>query len=133
MLDRAPNIGLAHLNAALALWRFVDQSAGLIFCYKIGDPIADTILTALRAAGPEGKTRTELWQMLSHATPSRRIDQALQKLVNLGAIESRQIATKGRSAYGTEQQPSYSLTHGSRNARSLAASFPNRLNYGPAR
>jgi hypothetical protein len=52
------------------------------------------------------------------------------KLVNLGAIKSRQIVAKGSSAYGRKQQPSYSLTRGSCNARCLAASFPNQQNYG---
>ena len=71
--------------------------------------------------------------MSSHAIPSNGIDQALQKLVNLGAVESRLIATKGRAAHGTEPQPSYRLTRGSCNARSLAASFLNQQNYGPPR
>ena len=51
LLDRTPAIGLAHLKAGLAVWRYCDASAKLIFGDKIGDPIADTILPVLKQAG----------------------------------------------------------------------------------
>ena len=37
-----------HLKAALAMWQYYEDSARFIFGDSIGDPVADTILHALR-------------------------------------------------------------------------------------
>jgi hypothetical protein len=41
-------IDTAHLEAAMAVWAFCDQSAHLIFGDSLGHPVADDILAALR-------------------------------------------------------------------------------------
>jgi hypothetical protein len=41
-------IKLPHLKAALALWRYYEASVLYVFGDSLGDPIADTILAALR-------------------------------------------------------------------------------------
>jgi hypothetical protein len=51
LLDQAPTIAQIHLEAALALWTFCEASARYVFGDLLGDPIADTILRALRIAG----------------------------------------------------------------------------------
>ena len=57
LLDQAPQIDVVHIEAALALWHFCEASARYIFGDLVGDPIADTILRALRAAGAAGLSR----------------------------------------------------------------------------
>ena len=59
LLDKSPIIKLVHLQAALALWRYCEASARYIFGDALGDPIADTIVQALRGTAG-GMTRTEI-------------------------------------------------------------------------
>jgi Protein of unknown function (DUF3987) len=98
LLDQARAIGLAHLKAGLAVWRYCDASARYIFGDKTGDKFADAIISALRMAGPDGKTRTEIAQMFSHAVSSSRIEVALQKLLARKLIKLHTVATGRRPA-----------------------------------
>ena len=61
-LDRETKIRLAHLEAALALWRYSAESARWIFGDSLGDPTADEIWTAAKER-PAGVTRTEVSDM----------------------------------------------------------------------
>lgn len=55
-LDRSLVIELPRLEAALAVWEYCEASARYIFGDATGDPTADRILEALRAAGPLNRT-----------------------------------------------------------------------------
>ena len=70
LLDSRNEIDPAHLEAALALWRYAEQSARYIFGDTLGDPVADTILTALRQAGPEGMARGDIYRQLFQGNQS---------------------------------------------------------------
>lgn len=48
MLDLADVVRQAHLHAALAVWEYCERSIQHIFGDAIGDPVADTIIKALR-------------------------------------------------------------------------------------
>ena len=48
LLDGSAVIRLEHLQAALAIWRYCEESARLIFGDKLGDPDADVILGGTR-------------------------------------------------------------------------------------
>ena len=48
LLDCSPQIRKPHLTAALALWRYCEQSAHWIFGSSTGDRNADKILSAMR-------------------------------------------------------------------------------------
>jgi hypothetical protein len=50
LLDCKAQIDLPHLEAATALWEYCEASAARIFGNIVGDPIADTILAALKEA-----------------------------------------------------------------------------------
>ena len=52
--DMSYVVGLAHLQAALEVWRYCFESAAYIFGDSLGDPMADEILRALRTAGSDG-------------------------------------------------------------------------------
>jgi hypothetical protein len=98
LLDRSSAIGIAHLKAGLAVWNFCEQSARYIFGDKIGDPIADAIVTALKDAGQAGLSRTDIARMFSHNLPSSRVDDALQKLLAYKLARFEHQQTRGRSA-----------------------------------
>ncbi len=99
VLDGASSIGEPHLLAALALWRYAEDSARHIFGNSLGDPYADRILDALRSA-PDGMTRTQISvDVFNRNTRIDRIDAALQGLAADGSIRTvREEATGGRPA-----------------------------------
>src|SRR5262249_24945246 len=59
LLDCSSQIRQPHLAAALALWEYCEQSVSTIFGDRMGDPVADEILTALQSS-PTGLTRTDI-------------------------------------------------------------------------
>jgi hypothetical protein len=75
-----------HLEAALALWRYCEASARYIFGDIIGDPNADTVLRALRAAGGDGLSRTELFNLFGRNLGANKIDAALVALLSAGKV-----------------------------------------------
>jgi hypothetical protein len=77
-------IDVVHLEAALAVWRFCEASAKLIFGDTVGDPLADEILRALRACLITGMTRTDLYQQFKYLHRAGAIGAALSRLSQLG-------------------------------------------------
>jgi hypothetical protein len=96
LLDRAQFIGLAHLQAAFEVWRYADASARAVFGDKVGDRIADAILSALRRAGPQGMTRTEINNLWNGRVVADRINAALAKLTAHGLAHCAKRMTGGR-------------------------------------
>jgi hypothetical protein len=96
VLDNSTAIGSAHLQAALAVWEYCEESARQIFGDALGDPIADTILAALRAAGPGGKSRNELLDLFSRNQSSSQIRAALALLVTHRYARSEAVRTAER-------------------------------------
>jgi len=94
-LDAARSISVPHLEAALECWRYAEQSARFIFGDALGDPIADTILAALRQQ-PDGMTGTDIRDLFHrHAKPSQ-LERALQRLLTEGFATRRPEETGGR-------------------------------------
>ena len=58
LLDCTCTVSIKHLDAALALWKYCEKSAEMIFGNRLGDPVADRILDALREAGDVGMSIT---------------------------------------------------------------------------
>jgi hypothetical protein len=85
ILDMAPVMRPEHLLAALAVWRYADASAESIFGDAIGDPIADSILTAIRRQGE--LSRTDIVNLLGRHADKNRIDGALTSLLLSGLAE----------------------------------------------
>ena len=95
LLDCSPLIRRPHLEAALEVWRYCQDSARHIFGENLGDPEADEILRALRAT-PEGMTRTEIRNLFGRHLGSAEIGRALAKLEDLGLARSQTQPTPGR-------------------------------------
>lgn len=98
LLDKSPVITLEHLDAALALWEHSVASCRAIFGDQLGDPIADTILAALRAA-PAGLQRAEITKVvLGGHKKSAEISAALSVLTNRGLAICGRVDSAGRPA-----------------------------------
>ncbi|MBI2925551.1 MAG: DUF3987 domain-containing protein [Verrucomicrobia bacterium] len=99
VLDCADFIRREHLEAALAAWRYCEDSARYIFGESLGDPDADAILAALRAAGAAGLTRTEINEdVFNRHRTKAEIDRALNMLAESVLAEGGADPTEGRTA-----------------------------------
>jgi hypothetical protein len=96
VMDESPSIEYEHLAAALALWSYAEESARYVFGDATGDPVADDIAEALRAAGDEGLSRTEIRDLFGRHKGADRINQALGLLQKLGRIHKEAVPTGGR-------------------------------------
>jgi hypothetical protein len=96
--DESHEIEREHLLAALALWDYSEQSARYIFGDATGDPVADQIYNALRAAGKDGMTRTEISNLFGRNMSSERIAQALSLLLGARRVRRTTHKTGGRLA-----------------------------------
>ena len=90
LLDQAPAIEVAHLEPALALWRFCKGSSSYIFGELTGDGPADAILRALRQAGADGLMKRDIFALFDRNLPAAKIDAALARLQASGRAVSRQ-------------------------------------------
>ncbi|MBI4419788.1 MAG: DUF3987 domain-containing protein [Gemmatimonadetes bacterium] len=97
LLDGVSLIEAAHLLAARGVWDYCGASAGYVFGDALGDPVADTILGALRSAASDGLTRAEIYDLLGRHTSRDRIGRTLAQLDGLGLASSTRERTEGRS------------------------------------
>ena len=89
LLDGSAFIGRPHLRAALAVWQYAEASARAIFGDRLGDPIADTIESALLDRGP--LSRTQIRDLFHHNVSSARISAALALLAIQGRAHFRMV------------------------------------------
>lgn len=96
LLDEKSQVDVPHLNAALAVWRGCAASARVVFGSSLGDPTADEILRAVRAAGQDGMTRTQISGLFHRHYSAGQIGVALDLLVRQKLIRGRSRETGGR-------------------------------------
>jgi hypothetical protein len=95
LLDKSRLIRPEHHHAAMALWRYSEQSARWIFGTSTGDRNADKILPALRHAS-HGLTKTEIsTDVFNRHASSAEIDEALRLLHGLGMVRYQTEASDG--------------------------------------
>lgn len=97
LLDRSAVVRREHMEAALALWRYCERSALLVFGDRLGDPVADAIDEALAEAA-DGLTRDDIRRLFSGHRNAAELDNALATLVGLSRITVEQEPTGGRPA-----------------------------------
>jgi hypothetical protein len=95
LMDRSHIVRREHLEAALALWQYVESSIRFIFGDSLGDTSADEILKALRVS-PQGLTRTEISNLFSRHRNARDIGRGLSVLAQNGLASFRREETNGR-------------------------------------
>jgi hypothetical protein len=97
LLGQSNVVGVDHLKAALAVWKYAEDSTCYIFGGKQGDPIGETILTNLRDRLPDSLTQTQISRLFNGHQDASRIQQALVALERDGLVEQRTEHTPGRS------------------------------------
>jgi hypothetical protein len=96
LMDGSPAIEPLHVEAAYAVWRFAEASAAKIFAGSLGDPIADRLLLALRAAGEAGLDGARQHALFGRHVPATRLEAARRGLENRGLARTETEATGGR-------------------------------------
>jgi hypothetical protein len=96
LLDGSALIEVKHLEAALAVWNYCEASAYLIFGDATGDPVADTLLAAVREAGEQGLDGTEQRDLFSRHVSAARLALARSLLEGKRLIVTAQEETGGR-------------------------------------
>ncbi|MCL2122858.1 MAG: DUF6371 domain-containing protein [Desulfovibrionaceae bacterium] len=93
LLDGRNQIEERHLDAALALWRYAQESALYIFGDRSADPLEEKILEALKQ-GP--LTATELSAVFSRNISKDRLQPLLQQLEAQQRISITKVKGTGR-------------------------------------
>jgi hypothetical protein len=96
LLDGVDKIDVPHLKAAIAVWRYCEESVRIIFAGRTGNDLADKILTFLKKAEPEGMSRQEINEALKGHKSSIDISDALNALADGDLARVEQINTGGR-------------------------------------
>lgn len=95
LLDCSDIIRLEHLEAALAVWQYCEDSAKYIFGMSSSDKVADEIFTALQSSDA-GLSKTEISNLFNRNRTAKEIEAALQTLLELSRIEKVEEKTQGR-------------------------------------
>jgi hypothetical protein len=96
LLDGTDTIRPEHLNAALAVWEYVEASVVYIFGTSVGDPVADTLLTALHDALPEGLSRKQILSETFHGNlRADELDRVLRLLERRKLIRRTSLPPEG--------------------------------------
>jgi hypothetical protein len=94
LLDSKHDVDEKHLFAAMALWKYAAESAKFIFGDSIGDPISDSILTALQN-GP--MSDTGISALFGRNVPADRLSHSKATLLAQRKIFKTVETTDGRS------------------------------------
>jgi hypothetical protein len=94
LLDGAEAIQRPHLEAALAVWQYAEDSARFIFGDATGDAIADRVLSALRSNGP--MAQNEIVDLFGRNVSASRLSAALETLLRVNKVRSVREETGGR-------------------------------------
>ncbi len=95
LLDCADVIRLEHLNAALAVWKYCEDSTKYVFGMSAGDKLADSIFKSIEAI-PGGLAKTEIHNLCGRNRTAKEIDAALELLLELGRIGKVTAHTPGK-------------------------------------
>jgi hypothetical protein len=96
-LDRSDAIDVNHVRSALALWAFHDRCAAYLFGSKSGDPAVDKALAALKAAGPAGLSRNQIYRDVFKAHKSgESLARLLSNLLAKNLVHRVAKETSGR-------------------------------------
>jgi hypothetical protein len=94
VLDGHNAINSAHLNAAFALWQYAEDSTKLIFGNSLGDPVADTILNAIRTNGE--LTDSQLSELFGRNMSAAKLARAKNVLLTAGLAHCATEESGGR-------------------------------------
>ena len=97
LMDGKAMVDVPHLNAALALWDYSEQSAMTIFGDLIGDPNVDAAQEGLKAKGT--LTLTELHALFGRNVSATEVDRVVAVLLKRGLISVETVTDdRGRKS-----------------------------------
>jgi Protein of unknown function (DUF3987) len=100
LLERSAAVKRVHLEAALALWQYCEESARLIFGDSTGNKEADKLLRALQEAPEQKLRKTDVTKgVFGGNTEADKINAAFAILQRLGLADS---FTEGEGKHKTE-------------------------------
>jgi len=93
---RREQVDVEHLQAAVALWEYAEQSTAIIFADRSGDPTADKLLAALK---PDRSMTVEeiRSEIFANHVDKARLDNALNVLEYRGQVRLVKRQTGGRA------------------------------------
>jgi hypothetical protein len=94
LLDKSCVIKVAHLKAALAVWKRCEESVCYVFGDMTGSKITDTVLASLKN-GP--LTQTEISGLFNRNLKADVLNQALESLERKGDIKGEKTKEEGNS------------------------------------
>ena len=101
LLDQSPKVKETHLRSAIALWEYCEQSAAYIFGDQLESEDSSKLYQAIRDAGKQGLTLTQVRQkVFSNRKPSDHYRKLLEELERSGLIvEIEDPQRPGAKAY----------------------------------
>ena len=115
LLDESAVMQRQHLLAALAVWRYCEQSAMHIFGDALGDPVADDLLRVLRQR-PHGVTKTGISELFGRNRSAAEIGRALATLLDCGHVRVETEDSGGRPGRPAERWYAVKKTPGGEKA-----------------
>lgn len=94
LLDSSEVVRSTHLEVALALWSYSEQSVHYIFGELKGDPAVDRALEALKKAG--SLSMTEIHNLFGRHADKNEIDRVVKELLKIKGVTSEISETGGR-------------------------------------
>lgn len=85
LADSSYEIKAQHVESALAVWEYAEDSARYIFGDSTGDPDADKVLGALKVSG-DGMTRTEISDLFGRHKSRKELDRIRGSLLKAERI-----------------------------------------------
>lgn len=95
LLDGKRKIGVDHIRAGWAVWQYSRASATFIWGDAVGDEIADSLLRAIRKAGPDGLDATAQRSVFSNNVKANRLTAAREDLERRGLIQTDTVPPEG--------------------------------------
>ncbi len=96
LLGKSESIERIHLETALSVWQYSEDSARYIFGERLDDQTAEKVLKALHENEEKGLTRTEIRDLFDRHISNEKLGAALQTLLESGLAEVKKEETKGR-------------------------------------
>lgn len=94
LLDGVREMTVDHLNAAVALWSYAEETAQYVF--GTADPRVQKIIAASIDAGDEGLSRTDVQTLLGNNLTGKALDDLWAAALATEKVQQATIATRGR-------------------------------------
>jgi hypothetical protein len=94
LLDDADHIGVDHLAAAWAVWRYARASAQILFGAAVGDSRTEKVLAFIRAH-PKGVSSTDIHRHLGNNVTAMQRAVILERLEDAGLVKTETTERPG--------------------------------------